>query len=764
MSPSSCRRLAIAALLLLGTVRSEAQSFPTRWDSRGAGAGGALMDPSFSPYDDRLFVACDMSELFRSTDLGRHWSDLDHRQIQGNRGTRVGFTSDPQQLFAIDQTDELPVPAHSADGGLSWQRAATSVWPADRAAIALFVDRRSTQRLLVATYDELYLSTDGGAHYVARYSTADPNGVHLGGVLFDGNDVYVGSSQGVLRSTGGGAFSAMALSGLPAGARIVGFAAARSAAGLRMIATTADAGAIYAGMLIEEAFGAYRGTYRLDPGTTTWVASASGITSGDQPVLAAMADDDTDHVLIAGALDPNLGEFPVVYRSVNGGASWSSVLGISHNANVATGWAGAGGDRGWSYGGGLIGLAVAPNDWRRIAVSDYGFVHVSEDGGAHWRQGYVDPADQHPEGADTPPRMSYHGVGLENTSAWSLAWADPAHLFAGFTDLRGLRSADGGTTWGYDFSGHNDNSMYRVVADPNGVLYGATSTVHDLYESRYLADARIDGGGGSVKRSTDQGRTWTTVHDFGHVTAWITLAPNDPNRAYAAVSHSVDGGVWTTTNLSAGAASTWTRLPAPPRTVGHAYNVVALNDGAIVATYSGHRDASGAFLPRSGVFYRASPTAPWEDRSDAGMRYWTKDITVDPHDPTQNTWYVAVFSGFGGNGASNGLGGVYRSRDRGLTWARINASDRVESVAISPTTPGVAYMTTEIEGLWHTADLGATAPTFVADPAYPFRQPVRVVFNPYDSAEVWVTSFGGGLRVGRFGAAPPPALFADGFE
>ena len=38
----------------------------------------------------------------------------------------------------------------------------------------------------------------------------------------------------------------------------------------------------------------------------------------------------------------------------------------------------------------------------------------------------------------------------------------------------------------------------------------------------------------------------------------------------------------------------------------------------------------------------------WADRSDAGMRYWTKDVVVDPGDPTQSTWYAGVFSGWGG--------------------------------------------------------------------------------------------------------------------
>jgi hypothetical protein len=35
------------------------------------------------------------------------------------------------------------------------------------------------------------------------------------------------------------------------------------------------------------------------------------------------------------------------------------------------------------------------------------------------------------------------------------------------------------------------------------------------------------------------------------------------------------------------------------------------------------------------------------------MRYWTKDVVIDPHDATQNTWYAGVWSGWGG--PPNGL-------------------------------------------------------------------------------------------------------------
>ena len=101
-------------------------------------------------------------------------------------------------------------------------------------------------------------------------------------------------------------------------------------------------------------------------------------------------------------------------------------------------------------------------------------------------------------------------------------------------------------------------------------------------------------------RSSDHGQTWTTIHSFGHAVAWVALDPHDANRAYAQVAHSTEGGVWTTANLAAGASSTWTRLPAPPRTQGHGYNLVVLDDGALVASYSGRRDATGAFTASSG--------------------------------------------------------------------------------------------------------------------------------------------------------------------
>jgi hypothetical protein len=130
------------------------------------------------------------------------------------------------------------------------------------------------------------------------------------------------------------------------------------------------------------------------------------------------------------------------------------------------------------------------------------------------------------------------------------------------------------------------------------------------------------------------------------------------------------------------------------------------------------------------------------------MHYWTKDLVIDPNDSAQQTWYVGVFQQFGGGPAETN--GLYRTTDRGQHWTPIWQGGNVESCTIDPRNPDHMFVTTESDGLWSTSNLSAASPTFVADPDYPFAHPMRVFFNPYKTNEVWVASFGGGLRVQTF--------------
>jgi photosystem II stability/assembly factor-like uncharacterized protein len=715
---------------------------PAQWNSRGPGGGGALFAPSFSPYNaGELFMACDMSEVFHSTNFGATWGVVDFRQIQGGRQAIAQFTSNPQVLYAVDFSGDLMTPTRSGDGGSTWQQLPGD--PTGGGAYSLFADPNATNRVLVSDYGTLYFSTDGGNSFSPRF-TNDPSGAgcYVAGAFFDGANIYVGTGFGLLVSTNGGnTFALSSVGGIAASQSMVSFAGAKQVGTTRFFCVTLNSADVFPGLFIEGDYGSYQGAYSLDWGQPNWTLRTTGITAGDEPVFVAMAQNNISTAYIAG--QQSAIDYPVLYKTLNGGTNWQSILFITNNQNVFTGWAGYGGDRGWSYGAGALGLAVAPNDSTKVIYTDLGFAHLSTNGGAFWKQVYVDPADQNPTNAPTPTGRAYRGVGLENTSCWVMTWADSNHIVAGYSDIKGVISADAGNSWSFGYTGDGLNSMYYCVKHPaSGVLYAGTSSIHDMYQSTHLTDASIDGGSGLVLFSSNQGVTWQTLYNAAHPVIYVATDPNNTNRLYASVINSTNGGIFVSSNIQNGAASTWTKLANPPRTEGHPFNIKVLNDGTLVCTYSGRR-TSTAFTSSSGVFVSTNAGAAWIDRSDPGMYYWTKDLVVDPNDAAQNTWYVAVFSGWGG--PPNGLGGLYRTTNRGVSWTRISNLDRVTTCAFNPLNLNEVYLTTETTGLWNSTNITSATPSFTQVAGYPFRQPERVFFNPYKPSEIWVTSFGHGL-------------------
>ncbi|MFO0875827.1 MAG: Calx-beta domain-containing protein [Gemmataceae bacterium] len=731
--------------------RSVPSGVPQTWTVHGSGGGGALYAPAINPHhSSEYLIASDMGQLFQSGDGGTAWSTIPFGEIRGNTRGRVQFTNDPQILYSIDSADDQQRPSRSLDGGVNWDRLVSD--PTGGDTFYLLADPGDFHRLAVSDYNNLYYSGDGGSTWSLEYTApGDGAGLLLGGAFWDGAHIYLGTNRGVLASSDSGvSFAPLTLAGMPTGQVIVSFAGARSGGLTRFLAVTYPAADAYAGIQGYDNGGGAK-VLTLDVGASGWTSRS--LPADAWPFYAGMALTDVQTLYVAGG---NSSAAPTVYRSSDGGATWQSVFRTENNANIATGWSGKGGDRGWSYGEIALGFTVLASDPNHLLITDYGFAHASTDGGATWQALYVAPTDRTAVGTWNTPGRAYHDSGLDNTTSWQVVWSDPTRLFIANSDIGGQISSDGGTTFGFGYAGHTRNSMYRIAQTASGLLYAATSSVHDLYQSTYLTDARIDGGNGAVLLSADQGRTWQTVHDFGRVVSWVALDPTNPERLYAAVAHSTQGGVYVTNNLSAGAASTWTRLSAPPRTEGHAYNVVVLQDGTLVATYSGRRNGAGAFTASSGVFVSTNGGQTWVDRSDPAMRYWTRDVIIDPLDATQSTWYVGVFSGWGG--PPNDLGGLYRTTDRGLTWTRLLTTHRVSSATFNPSDPNEMFVTTEGEGLLYSSNLRAAVPTFTPVANYPFHQPERVFFNPYDPQEIWVTSFGGGVMVGRTGSPTPGAL------
>ena len=209
-----------------------------------------------------------------------------------------------------------------------------------------------------------------------------------------------------------------------------------------------------------------------------------------------------------------------------------------------------------------------------------------------------------------------------------------------------------------------------------------------------------------------------------------------------------------TSDLQDGAGSTWTRLAAMPRTEGHPFNIVVLNDGTIVATDAGLLNSQGTFDAASGVFTSTNGGQSWTDTtaSTPAMQYFCRDITIDPSDPTQSTWWVPVWATTSGKYWPEG--GLFRTTNRGQTWTQITGAPvaRDSQITINPNNHNEAYLTAGDDGLWISENAQSASPTFTQVTNYPFAAPTRVFFDPYDPNQVWVSSFGYGLVYGYINA------------
>ena len=71
--------LILAFFLIISNFYCIAQ--PSVWQSRGVGGGGSLFYPAINPANDNEFyIACDMSELFHSTDFWNTYTQVPFTQ------------------------------------------------------------------------------------------------------------------------------------------------------------------------------------------------------------------------------------------------------------------------------------------------------------------------------------------------------------------------------------------------------------------------------------------------------------------------------------------------------------------------------------------------------------------------------------------------------------------------------------------------------------------------------------------------------------
>lgn len=727
---------------------------PNSFESRGIGGGGALFSPSINPADhNEIYLSCDLAALFHSKDKGKSWGIVPFQEIQSGHDSYVSFTNNPLIRYTVDYGsfvgDDQIRPMKSIDGGLSWNVISGNPYPLnpDGGILRLIADYNNPDHLIIADYGTIYYSENGGTSFKKIHDNVSSGaGNHLAGVFFDNNKIYIGTNDGIVFSTNGGtSFSVMSTTGIPNGQYILSFAGGKENGVTRFVCLTSTS--VYAGYQYgSDYYDVMSGIYTMDDISGNWTLNVNGINKGeDFPVFVGMASNDIDTMYCSGG---NSSGAPIVMRIIPGVNAWDHTFKTQNNQNITTGWSGTNGDHAWTFPEAPFGFQVCPNDASTVIISTYSDAYLTENGGISWKQKYMDEATENPAGSPTPKQKKYHGIGLENTTNWQIMWSDSTHMFSPFSDISGVISTDQGINWKF-IPNLTQNSNYRIVKASNGKLYACSSNRHDIYQTTTIYDNNLNNATGNVYVSADNGTSFTQIKSFSGAVVWVATDPTNSDRLYAAVinSDTTKGGIWKTNNISSGASATWTRCTAPPRTQGHPFNINVLNNGDLVVSFSARKPTSGSnFTNSSGVFYSTNGGSSWSDRSHSKMQFYTKDVVIDPSDPTQSTWYAAVFSAWGG-GIPSSSGGLYRTTDKGLNWKQISNSYRVNSCTVNPGNTNELYFTTETDGLWYTNDIKASDPVFTRVESYGFRHPVRVFFNPYKPKEMWVSSFGYGMTV-----------------
>ncbi len=651
------------------------------------GVGGRVTDLAIDPANTQhLLVGGDLIGVGVSTDGGTTW------------GVTTGLTNPEVGRFTFDPTDPTHVwvgtmggPFLSTDGGVSWQEMRTGMPAIDAGNYSAPVDEilidPADHTHLLATggshrewespgptaFGAIWESHDGGANW-ARLSTVGDDVNVVDGVWADDGTVLVATlDQGVWRSGDGGRTWSRSSDGLPADTRALVTSAARPGVFWAAVGSGRQGDDVAPG-----------GVWRSEDGGHTWVPSSTGLAQGTTQEGSALHTARYNALAISFS-DPdvlmtaNLGfGTEGVFRSVDGGLTWTAVLGQGGTAPTTA----------YSTPPGAETLAIDPVNPGRALIGGSEYVLGTLDAGATWKD----------LSSDVAPTGGFVGRGYSGLVADRVVFdpANPANvLLCGFDGANPWVSTDGAASWkrpllSWDsWGGCHDASP---AADGTWwVLLGQAGTFNGVA----LIDPRT--GVASPQAGGSLPERWTYVGELGGIEA-LQAADGTPVILLSVggvLRRSVDNG------------TSWTQISGPEDTIdvdsdpaqpGVAY--VSAADGVWRSTDGGARFSLLEGSPKGvtrltttgGSLYAAA-----YNQGDAGLHRlgadgtWTRvlddplvaDVVADPAAPTH---LIAVINDHPYHDRVASVG-VLRSFDDGATWAP--SSDglpltRVSTIAVDP--------------------------------------------------------------------------------
>jgi hypothetical protein len=780
-----------------------------------------------------IYLDTDMGEVWHTTNGAQSWvtlSDTVNGPIQptgGGMNTNVQYSGTAGTAFSLSNG----MLVMTTNGGSTWAQPSGwssinhgSYYPcqvlADPNSGNLVVTENHYQSSGALWLSRVWFSSNAGQSFtqltIASQQSGNASNCFLAGAFWNGQNIYLATNFGLYTSSNGGSsWSTSTIGGINYATQgIYSFTGSQSGATTRLYAVIWQQSAFATGGLPALGSGFvsnYVGLYSVDIGQANWTDRdgtfwGAGGTYKLYPQYVDMANNDISDVWIGGGDAINY-DTPIVYHSTDAGvlgtsADWTRLLKTGYgtwasidgapNANIETHQIGtvssyAMDQYDWGYGGDTATFTVLRNNPLIMTFTNGGDAFITTDGGANWRSILAPQSQLTPEGHYTTSSARYSSTASE-TSVWGVAFADPQDIVASCTDCTALQSSDAGTSWNIPLAGAGSpNTFYQTVYDwRTGTLYAVTAGQHDLYADHF-SDGEVENGTADyLEASYDDGLTWTVLHNFGAdcPAKAIALDPTRPNRLYVGLAnHNVGvGGVWYTDDLNDGASAVWTCMANQPMRSGafsgiHPEQLEVLNNGDLVGVFAGRTDSSGNSTRQGGIWVLpgGNVTGAWIDRSGSltdpnnYLPDWAYDVTIDPNDPTQQTWYAGMERYGYGWYNTPGLGDfMYKSTNGGQTWSiwgYVNNSTppfdvsctQALSIVIVPGTTEM-FIGMKLTGLYYCADYTAATPVFTQT-SFPFWHINSMAINPFNPDQLWITTFGNGMytaNIGPTAARPNP--------
>lgn len=565
------------------------------------GVGGRVTALAVDPTDSkRLLVGGDLVGAGLSTDGGDSW-----QQTFGLTNTEMArFTFHPAEPREV-WVGTMGGPYVSLDGGRTWEPRRDGMGELRDIGYSapieeILVDPANPDRLLAfggshrewnapgtSGWGIVWESLDRGAAWQPIATIADGTNILDATWLADGTLAVAALQQGIFRSTDGGRTWVPADTGLPdQNVRALAAHPTNAAVLWAAMGSAQTESGVTAG-----------GVWKSTDGAASWQPSSNGLdlttSVGVGPDFAprylvlAVAPTDPDVLLTSNLAYGAEG----VFRSTDGAASWTEVLGTRTINRPST-----------AYNTPISATAVAfdPNDARFAVIGNAEFVLATTDGGNRWRDITSDTARD-----GTAAGRGYSGL-VANRVEFSPDGGEL--LLCGFDGANPLVSDTNGQNWSRPLSqsdpwgGCLDAAYSLTVSGRRYVLLGqngafggvAVLEADDTFRvsvgadrglpERYAALGVVDGAvavvreqngtetvvialGGILYRSVDGGATFSPVEtSLGAIE--LVADPTAPGRLYVAGS----SGVWvsddgaTTFRLLAGSPRQAVRLTLDPGT------------------------------------------------------------------------------------------------------------------------------------------------------------------------------------------------------